>query len=85
MVWLLPPIALVALDRKWLGGVMAAILLLTQAFFPGYYWSFVIYQLPWVIGFVVARNLLLVIALAMGFWSLWRLPAAEPESALVES
>jgi hypothetical protein len=77
MVWLLPLIPLVALDRKFLGGLLGAALLLTQIEFPANYWALAFHQSPTAIAIVLARNALLVAALGLSLWHLWRLPAAE--------
>jgi hypothetical protein len=78
MVWLLPVIPLVALDRRLLGGLLGAALLLTQIEFPANYWGFVFHQSPGPIAIVLARNVLLVAAFGLSLWHLWRLPATEP-------
>jgi hypothetical protein len=77
MVWLLPAIALVAFERRVLGGLLVASLLLTQIEFPANYWALAFHQAPGAIAVVVARNFLLVAAFALSVWHLWRLPAAE--------
>jgi hypothetical protein len=73
-VWTLPAIALVSVDRKVLGGLLGGALVLTQVLFPANYWAFAVYQHPGAIAVVVARNLLLIAAFALGLRELWRIP-----------
>lgn len=73
-VWTLPAVALVALDRRVLGGLLGGALLLTQILFPANYWAFALSQVPGTIAIVIARNLLLVAAFGLSLWELSRVP-----------
>jgi hypothetical protein len=77
MVWLLPATALVMAERKILGGLLLAALVLTQIEFPANYWAFAYHQAPAAVAVVTARNLLLVAAFVLSLWHLWRVPAAR--------
>jgi hypothetical protein len=84
-VWLLPVVALVALDRPWLGGLLLAAMALTQVLFPANYLLFMNDQAPWIVGVVIVRNILLVAAFALSLIYLWRIPAAKPALARKKS
>jgi hypothetical protein len=81
LIWLLPVVALVALDRPWLGGLLLAAMALTQVLFPANYFLFMNEQAPWIVGVVIVRNILLVAAFALSLIYLWQLPAATPAAA----
>ncbi len=72
-VWIVPSVALVALDRPLPGVLVGLALLFTQWLFPGNYWAFAADQAPAAIAIVVARNLLLVGAFVVCLWDLWSL------------
>jgi hypothetical protein len=74
-IWLLPAIALVAVDRRLLGALLAVALLLTHVEFPANYWLFATDQVPFAIGIVVVRNVVLVAAFALALRHLWTIPA----------
>lgn len=74
LTWLLPALALVAPARPRLGLLVVAVLLLTHLEFPARYWRFVAMQ-PGPVALVAARNAVLVAALLLSAWHLWRLPA----------
>jgi len=73
-VWIVPAVALVALDRRLLGGILAVALLVTQVLFPANYWAFAESQMPGPIMLVIVRNILMVAAFALSLWHLWTLP-----------
>ena len=73
-VWIVPAVALVALDRKLLGGMLAMALLLTQVLFPANYWAFADAQAAGLVMLVIARNILIVAAFGLSLWHLWTLP-----------
>jgi hypothetical protein len=75
-VWILPAVALVAVERRVLGGLLGAVLLLTHIEFPANYWAFAQYQTPGAISIVVVRNLILVAAFALALWQMWTVPEA---------
>jgi hypothetical protein len=79
LTWLLPALALTLPARPRLGAVVLAALLLTHLEFPSRYWAVVALE-PGPVALVVARNGLLVVALALALRELWRLPAppADP-------
>ena len=79
VIWILPAVALIVVERRVLGAVLVGVLLLTQIEFPAHYWTF-IYLQHGSMMIVVARNLLLVVAFAMSVWYLWRLPDTRPAS-----
>ena len=79
-VWIVPAVALVAVDRRLLGGLLGMALLLTQVLFPANYWAFALRQLEGPILLVVVRNLLVVAAFALSLWHLWTLPE-RPQNA----
>jgi hypothetical protein len=79
-IWLLPMVALVALEEPLVGGLSFAVLLLTQINFPAKYWGLV-YLEPSSIEWLAARNLVLVIAFAATLWRLARLPASLSANA----
>lgn len=72
-VWLLPLVALVALEEPLLAGIAYAALVLTQINFPGKYWGLV-YLEPSAVRWLVARDLVLVVAFVTALWRLARLP-----------
>ena len=74
-VWVIPAVALVAVDRKLLGGMMVVILLLTQVLFPANYWAFALYLQDGPIALVVVRNILVLVAFGLSLYHLWTLPA----------
>lgn len=74
-VWVVPAAALVAWDRRDVGLLLAGALLLTHIEFPANYLAMAVEQAPWAILIVVVRNLLVVAALVMCLWHLWRIPA----------
>lgn len=76
-VWILPAIAIVALDRRGIGISLAAVLLLTHVLFPANYVDFAQYQVPGTIMIVVVRNLLLVGAFIVTIWHLWTIPSGS--------
>lgn len=80
-IWLLPAVALVAVDRKLLAGLLLAAMALTHLYFPAYYWTLVDIQPPWLAAVVVLRNVLLVAAFALSMWYLWKLPSTPPVPA----
>ena len=81
-VWIIPAVALVAVDRKVLGAILGAALVLTQVLFPANYWAFADSQLPGPIMLVIVRNVLVVVAFGLSLWHLWSLPEhAEAPSA----
>jgi hypothetical protein len=80
-VWIIPAVALVALDRRVLGGLMAAVLLLTHIEFPANYWQFAQYQVPGAIWIVVLRNLILLAAFVLSLWYLWEIPERSKRSS----
>ena len=73
-VWVIPAAALVAIDRRALGALMAAMLLLTHIEFPANYWQFAQQQIPGAIWIVVLRNLIVLAAFALSLWHLWKIP-----------
>jgi hypothetical protein len=73
-VWILPAIALVAIDRRVLGGLLGVALVLTHLEFPANYWTFALSQEPGPIAIVIARNVVLVAAFGLSLWHLWKLP-----------
>jgi len=80
-VWIIPATALVALDRKVLGVILAIALLMTHALFPANYLAFAYDQLAGPILLVIARNLLVVGAFALSLWYLWSLPEVGQHAA----
>lgn len=82
-VWLVPAVALVALDRRVIGILVGLALLLTHVLFPANYWAFAQFQLPGAVALVVARNLLVAAAFALCMWQLWRAVARQYVSAPV--
>ena len=80
-VWIIPAVALVAIDRRVLGALLAVVLLLTQVEFPANYWAFAQFQQPGAVAIVVIRNLVLVAAFALSLWHLWRIPEPTPSRA----
>ena len=73
-VWIIPIVALVAVDRRVLGVLMAAVLLLTHIEFPANYWQFAQMQANGAVSIVIVRNLILLVAFALSLWSLWKIP-----------
>jgi hypothetical protein len=80
-VWVLPAVAIVALDRRGVGVLLAAVLLLTHVLFPANYVDFAQYQLPGPIAVVVVRNLLLLVAFAISVRNLWQIPQTLKDGA----
>jgi hypothetical protein len=75
-VWILPAVALVALERRILGALLACVVLLTQVEFPANYLSFAeSHSGP--VAIVVVRNVVLVVAFALSLYYLWRIPEAQ--------
>jgi hypothetical protein len=73
-VWLIPAAALVALDDRVIGVLMAVALLLTHILFPANYWAFAQLQMNGPVTLVVVRNLVLLVAFGLALRSLWRIP-----------
>lgn len=85
-VWVIPVAALVAVERRLLGVLVVAALVLTHVLFPANYWLFARSQAPAAIAIVVVRNLIVVAAFALSLRSLWALPyARNPQVAAVSS
>ena len=80
-VWVIPAVALVAVDRRVLGILLAAVLLLTHIEFPANYWSFAQFQIPGAIAIVVVRNVILVAAFGLSLWHLWTIAEVPPRTA----
>ncbi|MDR3687087.1 MAG: glycosyltransferase family 87 protein [Coriobacteriia bacterium] len=76
-VWIIPAAALVAVDRKVLGVILALGLLGTHVLFPANYLAFAYDQLPGPILLVIVRNLLVLGSFALSLWYLWSLPRVE--------
>jgi hypothetical protein len=74
-IWILPVVALVIVERRILGFVLIAVLLLTQIEFPANYWSFIALD-HGPLMLVIARNMLLLVAFLLTLWHLWNLPAS---------
>lgn len=81
-IWTLPALALVALDRKALGALIFAAIVLTQIEFPANYSALLMGDSA-IVSIVVARNILVVIATGLGLWQLWKLPAPEVQPAQI--
>jgi uncharacterized membrane protein len=77
VIWMLPAVALVVIERKVVGIGAFLILGLTHAMFPAQYWALVGLERTAVEWQLVARNLLVVIVFCLSLWQLWRLPAAD--------
>jgi hypothetical protein len=73
-VWVIPALALVAVDRKLVGVILGGTLVCTQVLFPANYEAFVIAQTPGVVALVIVRNLLVIGAFALMLWDLWSMP-----------
>jgi hypothetical protein len=80
-VWIVPAVALVAIDRRVLGALMATVLLLTHVLFPANYWQFADVQASGAIWIVVLRNLILLTAFALSLWYLWTIPEQSQRSS----
>jgi len=80
-VWIIPVAALVAVERRLLGALVVAALVLTHLLFPANYWLFARSQAPAAIAIVVVRNFVVVAAYALALWSLWSLPAPRASRA----
>jgi hypothetical protein len=78
VVWIVPAVALVAIDRKALGATVGIALALTQLLFPANYYPLSDQQLTGPILIVIVRNLLVVAAFALSLRHLWKLPANGP-------
>jgi hypothetical protein len=76
-VWIIPAVALVAVDRRPLGAIMAGAILLTHVFFPANYFAFAWGQQTGPVALVVVRNLLVVAAFGLSLRCLWALPEAK--------
>jgi Glycosyltransferase family 87 len=77
-IWLLPVVALAALEEPLLGALCFVTLLLTQISFPAKYWGLV-YLDPSSIKWLAARNVALVVCFLLALWRLIRLPARADE------
>lgn len=73
-IWLLPVVALAALEEPILGALCFLVLMLTQVNFPAKYWGLV-YLDPSSIKWLAARNVTLVACFLLAIWRLIRLPA----------
>jgi hypothetical protein len=73
-VWLIPVVALIAMDRKLIGGLLFAALICTHIIFPANYLPLIQDQPTGVIVVLIVRNLLVVTAFALSLWALWRVP-----------
>ena len=76
-VWIVPVLALVAADRRLLGGLVATALVLTHVLFPANYWGFATSQARGPVLLVVVRNLVVVAAFTLSLRHLWALPEAR--------
>lgn len=74
-IWVLPVVALVAVDRRTLGALSVVVLLLTQIEFPTRYWPFIELD-HGAVALVVLRNLALLATFGVALAALARLPAA---------
>lgn len=75
-IWVLPVIALVAVERRALGALAIVVVLLTQIEFPAQYWPFIEMDRS-AVALVVLRNLTLLAAFVVALVGLARLPAAH--------
>jgi hypothetical protein len=86
LIWLVPLAPLIVVRDYWLGGLLFAVLLLTQIGFPGMYWELVYLETPAIVLLAV-RNTLLVAAFGLAVWRLARPPvdpvAPDPEAAVM--
>jgi hypothetical protein len=73
LVWLAPPLALAAPGRARLLALGLLAMALTQAWFPARYWALVALDRP-ALALVVARNLVLLAALALSLHALAEVP-----------
>ena len=79
-VWLLPMVALAALEEPLLAALAYGVLLLTQINFPAKYWGLV-YVEPSAVYWLAARDLLLVLTFLAALWRLVRQPEYDRCSA----
>jgi hypothetical protein len=79
VIWLLPALALVAVEDRLLGALGFAVLLLTQVEFPSLYWRLVDLQ-SGVLMLVSVRNILFVALYAVALWRLANLPLIDEEA-----
>jgi hypothetical protein len=77
-VWIVPAVALVAINRKVLGATVGVAEALTQLLFPANYFALSGHQLTGPILIVIVRNLLVVAAFALSLRHLWKLPVSGP-------
>jgi hypothetical protein len=91
VIWLLPALALVAVEDRLLGALGFVVLLLTQIEFPSLYWRLVDLQSS-VLMLVSVRNILFVALYAVALWRLANLPpideaagSAAPDSTAVSA
>jgi len=75
-IWVLPVIALVAVERRTLGALSIVVVLLTQIEFPAQYWPFIEMDRG-AVALVVLRNLTLLATFVLALAQLARLPAAQ--------
>jgi hypothetical protein len=75
-IWVLPVIALVAIERRLLGALCVVVVLLTQIEFPTQYWPFIEMDRG-AVALVVLRNLTLLSAFLLSLAALARLPDAR--------
>jgi len=80
LVWVVPAAALVALDRRGIGALMAIALSLTHVLFPANYWALAQSQATGAVALVVVRNFVLVAAFAITVWRLRQAPRDEAPS-----
>jgi hypothetical protein len=74
LIWLLPSVALLLPERRALGALLLATMVLTQIEFPANYFKFTALE-PAAVACVVARNLALLSAFVLSLVELWRSPA----------
>jgi uncharacterized membrane protein len=79
VIWLLPALALVAVEDQLLGALGFAVLLLTQIEFPSLYGRLVGLK-PDVLVLVSVRNIVFVALYAVALWRLANLPPAGDEA-----
>jgi len=80
-VWIVPAVAIVALDRRVLATLMALVLALTHVLFPANYWQLADLQVPGAIWLVVLRNAILLAAFGLSLWYLWKVPEAAASNS----